>query len=138
MSGNGLGEKRRRNIATALEKPAVAAPADAKSFAIETARLAAATRCHSVVVLDVRGLSPITDYLVLATGTSDRQLRGVGREIEDLGEGVGQHVLHRAVNENWMLLDYVDVVVHLFEHETRMFYDIDSLWATAPRVEWKI
>jgi ribosome-associated protein len=111
--------------------------ADAKTFAIEAAKLAAATRCHSVVVLDVRGLSPMADFLVLATGTSDRQMRGVGNEIEELGDGVGQHVVHRSSNETWILLDYVDVVVHLFEHETRMFYDLDSLWGDAPRVTWK-
>ena len=64
-------------------------------------------------------------------------MRGVSREIEELGEGVGQHVSHRSLNENWILLDYIDVVVHLFEHESRMFYDIDGLWQTAPRVEWK-
>lgn len=127
------------NIATTLKKTALKSEptADAQTFAIEAARLAAATRCHSVVVLDVRGLSPMTDFLVLATGTSDRQLRGVANEIEELGDGVGQHVVHRATNENWLLLDYVDVVVHLFEHETRMFYDLDSMWGDAPRVTWK-
>ena len=110
---------------------------DGKQFAIEAAKLAAATRCHSVVVLDVRGLSPLTDYLVLATGNSDRQMRGVCGEIEEMGDEIGQHVMTRSLNEQWILLDYVDVIVHLFEHESRMFYDLDSLWGDAPRIDWK-
>ena len=120
--------------------PAVSAAdalAAARGFAIQAARLAAETRCHSVVVLDVRGLSPITDFLVLATGTSGRQMRGVAGEIEDLGDEIGQHVSGRSNTDQWILLDYVDIVVHLFEQETRMFYDLDSLWGDAPRVEWK-
>ena len=64
-------------------------------------------------------------------------MRGVAGEIEELGVGVGQHVLGRSLDPNWILLDYVDVVVHLFEHESRMFYDLDTLWAGAPRLDWK-
>lgn len=90
-----------------------------------------------MVVLDVREVSPLTDYLVLATGTSDRQMRGVAKEIEELGNNGDQHVMSRSLDTNWILLDYVDVVVHLFEQDSRMFYDLDSLWGDAPRVEWK-
>lgn len=89
------------------------------------------------MVLDIRGLSSVSDYLVLATGTSERQLKGVAGEIEELGDSVGQHVVYRSTQANWTLLDYVDLVVHLFEHEARMFYDLDSLWGDAPRVQWR-
>ena len=64
-------------------------------------------------------------------------MRGVGKQIEDLGATLGQHAMSRAADEHWMLLDYVDVVIHLFEHDSRLFYDLDSLWGDAPRVEWK-
>lgn len=64
-------------------------------------------------------------------------MRGVANEVEDLGQGVNQHVMSRSLDTNWILLDYVDVVIHLFEQDSRMFYDLDSLWGDAPRVEWK-
>ena len=61
----------------------------ARQFAVDAARLAADTRCHSVVVLDVSGLSPVTDFFVLATGSSPRQMRTVCEQIEELGEPRG-------------------------------------------------
>ena len=109
-----------------------------RQFAIEAARLAANTRCHNVVVLDVRGISPVTDYMILATGTSGRQMRSV---CDDLAEWAGERGI-RALNEDglegqsWMLIDFVDVVVHVFNTESRSFYDLDSLWGDAQRVEW--
>jgi len=111
----------------------------ARQFAIEVARLAANTRCHNVVVLDVRGLSPITDYFVLATGSSARQMSTVMSEAEELGEPRGFRCLSRSgyEGETWLLCDMVDVVVHLFNQDARQFYDLDSLWGDAKRVEWK-
>jgi ribosome-associated protein len=112
---------------------------DALDLAIATATLASQTRCHHVVVLDVRGLSPITDYLVIATGTSARQMRSV---IDDLAEAAterGQTPLARSGTdgESWMLIDFVNVVVHLFNQEARQFYDLENLWGDARRVEWE-
>src|SRR5438552_9102142 len=97
-----------------------------REFAIEAARLAAHTRCHNVVVLDVRGISPVTDYMILATGTSARQMRTV---CNDLAEWAGERGV-RALNEDglegesWMLIDFVDVVFHVFNTESRSFYDL--------------
>jgi ribosome-associated protein len=111
----------------------------ARQFAIEAARLAANTRCHNVVVMDVRGISPITDYLVIATGTSARQMSTVMSDLEEFGQGRGFACLSRNGYEGdtWLLCDMVDVVVHLFNQESRLFYDLDSLWGDAKRVEWK-
>jgi ribosome-associated protein len=109
-----------------------------RQFAIEAARLAANTRCHNVALLDVRGISPVTDYLVLATGTSPRQMKTV---CDDLEEWAGERGV-RAFNsdgtesESWMLIDFVDVVVHVFNADSRSFYDLDSLWGDAKRIEW--
>ena len=118
---------------TATEKP------NAQDFAIEAARLAANTRCKDVVVLDVRSVSPITEFLVIATGTSARQMRSVMDEIEELGEPRGFKALSRAVekSENWLLIDFVDVVIHAFSDEGRSYYDLAGLWGDAPQVEWK-
>jgi len=101
--------------------------------------LAANTRCHNVVLLDVRGISPVTDYLLLATGTSPRQMRTV---CDDLAEWAGERGVRPYNNaddqesESWMLVDFVDVVVHVFNTESRSFYDLDGLWGDAKRVEW--
>jgi ribosome-associated protein len=110
-----------------------------RRFAIEAARLAASTRCHSVVILDVSALSPVTDFFVLATGTSDRQMRSVAEEIAEFGEGQDFKALSISGLEggSWILVDFFDVVLHVFNNDSRQFYDLDSLWGDAPRVEWE-
>jgi ribosome-associated protein len=110
----------------------------AREFAIQAARLAASTRCNNVVVLDVSGISPITDFFVVATGTSPRQMRSVSDEIADLGEKSTFAPLSQSGQdgESWMLTDFVDVVVHLFSPDARQYYDLDGLWGDAKVVEW--
>jgi ribosome-associated protein len=92
-----------------------------------------------VVVLDVQGLNHVTDFFVLATGSSARQMRTVMDDVEELGQGRGFKPLSRTgyEGESWLLCDMVDVVVHLFNQDARMFYDLDSLWGDAKVVEWK-
>lgn len=112
--------------------------AAARQFAVDAARLAAHTRCHSVVVLDVTGLSPVCDYFVIATGTSARQMRTVVDEIGELGEkqDFAPHTSSGTEGESWMLLDCIDVVVHVFSTDARQFYDLDNLWGDAKRIDW--
>ena len=96
------------------------------------------TRCHNVTVLDVRSLSPVTDFMILATGTSPRQMTTVCDEIQEFGEPRGYRPLSRAGdNGNWTCIDLVDVVVHVFNAEARSFYDLDNLWGDARKVAWK-
>ena len=113
--------------------------AAARRFAIEAASLAANTKCHNVVVLDVSGVSPVTDFFVIASGTSPRQMRTVCEEVEELGEPGGFKAISRAGYDgaNWILTDFVDVVIHVFSQEARMFYDLDNLWADGKRLDWK-
>jgi ribosome-associated protein len=114
-------------------------PALARGFAIECARLFKDDKCEHIVVLDVRGRSQVTDFVVVATGTSDRQMNSAIDDALDLGVRSG----FRAVRTNkddrstWLLADFVDVVVHLFEPNTRAYYDIETLWGDAPRVDWR-
>jgi ribosome-associated protein len=91
-----------------------------------------------VVVLDVQGLNHVTDFLVLATGTSARQMRTVMDEVEELGQSRGFTPLSRTgfEGETWLLCDMVDVVVHVFNQDARMFYDLDSLWGDGKVVDW--
>src|SRR5947209_3755536 len=91
----------------------------ARQFAIEAARLAAQTHCSNIVVLDISAISPVTDFFVIATGTSPRQMRTVCDEIEEIGGPRGYKALSRSGYEgdHWILVDFVDVVVHLFNGE---------------------
>ncbi len=92
-----------------------------------------------MVVLDVSRVSPVTNFFVLVTGTSARQMRAVCDEIEELGSPRGHKALSRNGydGEQWMLIDFVDVVVHVFSQEARQFYDLDGLWGDAEPVEWR-
>ena len=111
----------------------------ARKLAMAAARIAQGDHAEDIVVLDLRGISPVTDYFVICTGTSGRQLRTVAGQIAEYGKSVGQAVWHVAGKEagDWILLDFVDVVVHLFERSRRQFYDLELIWGEAPRVAWQ-
>ena len=110
-----------------------------RQFAIDAARMLADTRCHNVAVLDVSGVSPVTDFFVLATGTSPRQMKSASDAVEEMGEPLGFRALSRVGDDsgNWILLDCVDVVVHVFSQDARLYYDLDGLWGDAKRVTWE-
>jgi ribosome-associated protein len=114
-------------------------PEQSRAFAIEAARLAADDRCEDVIVLDVRQLSQVTDYLIIGSGTSERQMRAVLHHVEDLGAEMGFPAFRSSVDEraSWLLADFVDVVVHIFEPNTRAHYDMEMLWGDAARVPWE-
>jgi ribosome-associated protein len=109
-----------------------------RQFAMDAASLLASTRCHDVVLLDVTNLSPVTDYMIVATGTSPRQMQTACDEVQELGEPRGFRPLSRSGdNGNWTCIDLVDVVVHVFSQEARSYYDLENLWGDGRRVEWK-
>jgi ribosome-associated protein len=87
------------------------------------------------VVLDLRGLSDATDYFVIASGTSDAHVRGIAEHVMDrLGRG-GHRTHHvEGLGGRWVLIDFVDFVIHLFHPETRAFYQLERLWGDAPEL----
>jgi len=91
------------------------------------------------VVLDVTGLSPVCDFFVLATGTSARQMRSVADDIEELSEARNFAPMSRSDTDSstWILVDCIDVIVHIFSEDARHYYDLDNLWGDAKRVEWE-
>jgi len=103
------------------------------------ARAAAAKQGDRIVVLDVRELIVITDYFVIANGTSERQVRTIVEEVEKALRGQGVKPVRREGEDQgaWVLLDFVDVVVHVFGAEERDYYDLERLWRDAPVVEWE-
>ncbi len=110
-----------------------------RAFALGVARLAHDDKCDDVLLLDVRGLSQITDYLVIASGTSDRQMRAVLEHVKELGDATGHTAFRTNADQGgtWLLADFVDVVVHVFEPNTRAHYDLEMLWGDAPRLDWR-
>jgi ribosome-associated protein len=114
-------------------------PDQVRRFVTEAAQLLADRHCEDVQVLDVRGLSQVCDYVIVATGTSDRQMKSVAGELEDLAEQHGQAVFRssRDTNLTWIVVDCIDVVAHLFEPNQREYYDLESLWSDAPVVPWQ-
>ncbi|RMF74368.1 MAG: ribosome silencing factor, partial [Planctomycetota bacterium] len=111
---------------------------DGRTFAIETARIAAANRCEDVAVLDLRGLSPLADFFVLGTGSSARQMHATLDRLREYARTVDRAAFRIADTSDavWILADYVDVVVHLFDAAHREYYDLDGLWDEAPRIDW--
>jgi len=85
------------------------------------------------------GISSVTDYYIVATGTSARQMRSVCDEIDELAKSMGFPVFHSSgyEGETWIAVDYVDVVVHIFNQDARLYYDLENLWGDAKKVEWK-
>ena len=113
--------------------------AAAHDLAILLARSCAENRCRDVLVLDLRGLSPVTDFFILATGTSPRQMGAVAHLVIEAGDTVGERPWGVEGKESgrWVLLDFVDVVVHVFSEEARKYYDIELLWGDAPHINWQ-
>ena len=114
-------------------------PVSGLEFAKEAARIAEEMHAEEVLILDLRGISSVADFFVIGTGTSDRQMRAIADEIEEYGRGVGQKPYGRNGYDSptWLLLDYVDVVIHLFDPAKRHYYDLELLWGDAPRIEWQ-
>lgn len=91
---------------------------------------------EKIVVLDLRGLSDAADYFVIASGTSDAHVRGIADGVMAAMAEAGQPALHveGLGSGRWVLLDFVDVIVHLFHPETRAFYRLERLWQDAPQL----
>ncbi len=109
-------------------------------FARRLARLVYEMKGTDVVILDMLESLEIVDYFVIATGLNERHLRALASEIDVRVKKEDEILKNHAEgmkNERWVLLDYGAVVVHLFHPDAREYYDLEFLWADAPRMEWK-
>ncbi len=94
-------------------------------------------KAENIVILDVRKLSSVTDYFVIAAGTSEPHLRAIVDEITDrlrAEHGVRPRAVDGTVHGAWVVLDFFDVIVHLMRQEARERYDLESLWGDAARL----
>lgn len=108
--------------------------------ALAAARVADQSRGRDITIIDLRELTPVFDFFVLVTGTSRRQLHAISEEIEDaLKKDFGDRRLgiEGYAESRWILLDFGDVVVHMFDEETRAYYDLERLWAGSKRVPFE-
>jgi ribosome-associated protein len=112
---------------------------ESRDLVVAAARAAASKQARDVVILDVRELIVITDYFLIASGTSDRQVRTIAEEIESSVKAKGLRPVRREGERegHWALLDFVDFVAHVFLDQDREFYDLERLWSDAPTVEWE-
>lgn len=101
---------------------------------IQTAELALDRKAEQVVALDLRGISSATDYFILATGNSDIQVRAIAEHIMDELAKAGVRPLHveGLDRARWVLMDFVEFVVHVFHPTAREFYQLELLWGDAP------
>ena len=109
-----------------------------RALVTAAAKLAAERHCTDVVALDLRKTSQVTDYFIIVTGTSDRQMRSIADEITDLAKKKGLSLFGRAGYEQgkWVLLDLIDVVVHIFDSQSRKYYDLELLWGDAKKLKF--
>lgn len=92
---------------------------------------------ESIVSLDLKKIDEaVADYFILCDAKSNIQLKAIADNIVDeVEKECGERPFHREIGDIWTLVDYVNVVVHIFQHEQRMFYNLESLWEDAPRAE---
>jgi ribosome-associated protein len=114
-------------------------PDKLRAFAIEAAQLMHDRHCTDVRLLDVRGLSQVCDYVLIGSGTSGRQIRSVAQDLSELGESRDNGVFRTNADEaaTWVVVDFVDLVAHLFEPNQRAYYDLEYLWSDAETVPWR-
>lgn len=119
------------------------APTSRQEVALEQAslcaRIASDNKAKDVTVLDMQRVSPLYDYFVVVTGNTRRQLHMLAEEIDAALHAHGEKRLSIEGYESgkWIVQDYGDLVVHVFDTETRAYYSLEDLWADARRVDWE-
>jgi ribosome-associated protein len=134
-------------LAKLSEKPTSSAPRTKALYqsslanALAAAQIADQLRGQNILVLDLTGITSIVDFFVIATGTSQRQMHAIADEVnrklkhEDGNRRIS--IEGYRTEGNWILTDYGDVVLHVFTAEGRLLYNLEQLWADAPRIDWQ-
>jgi ribosome-associated protein len=103
------------------------------TLASRIARLALTKKGYDIVTMDLRGLTSMADFFVVCSADSDIQARAIADAVDDGMRGAGHAPWHRETGSaQWILLDFVDVVLHIFHKNTRSFYNLEKLWGDAP------
>jgi ribosome-associated protein len=113
---------------------------DAQERAVIAARAAADKKAEDILVLEVGDIIAITEVFVITSGANRRQVRTICDEVEAAlkrDAGVKPNSVEGLDDASWVLLDYGDLVVHVFQQETRDYYALERLWSDAPRIAWE-
>ncbi len=111
-----------------------------RDWARTAAQAASAKGGDQTVIIEVGSVLAITDAFVITSGRNTRQVKTIADEVEarlKAGDGISPLRIEGLEDSHWVLLDYGDIVVHVFLDETREFYDLERLWSDAPRVSWE-
>lgn len=113
---------------------------DSKEIAILCARIADDKKAEDVLIFDVKNLTFIADFFVICSGLNKRQLQSIAGEIEAKLHSYGIHWVgvQGYSDARWILMDYGDVIVHLFDRDMRHFYDLELLWGDARKLSWTV
>jgi ribosome-associated protein len=112
-------------------------PFDPPAAVVRAAELALERKAQDVLILDLQGISSATDFFVIATGTSDIQVKAVSDHVIEESKKEGQRPDHveGLRTGRWVLMDFIDFVVHVFHPDAREFYQLETLWGDAPTLE---
>jgi ribosome-associated protein len=107
-----------------------------RELAEKIAELIASKKGYNIKIIDLNKISSFTDYFVICSADSDIQVKAIADEVDNELRKLGVKPLHSegAISNSWVLIDYVDVVAHIFKHETRLHYSLEKLWGDAPIV----
>jgi ribosome-associated protein len=133
-------QARSAQLRTTPSSPSSNEPDAGRELALQVAEAALDKKAARIEIIDVRGKVDYTDYVVVMSGRSDRQVAAIARGIEeDLKHKHGARCsgVEGLPQGNWVLLDFGDVVTHIFHQDTRGYYDLEALWLDADRVEFE-
>jgi len=119
-----------------MTSPSPTRTTDSLALAQRAAQIALDNKAQDLVLLDLRGVTDMTDFFLIASGTSDTHVRAIGEHVlEDMKkEGATAHHVEGLERGRWVLLDFVDFVVHVFHPTLRNFYQLERLWADAEQI----
>jgi len=125
----------KKAVRKTAKKPAVL---PSRAFAVAAAKIARDSHCTDIVILNLTGLCPSADYFIVATSTSDRQGRSVANEISQLAPkfDLQRFGLAGYQQGRWILLDFIDVIVHIFDPQFRDYYNLEMLWGDAEKIDY--
>ena len=107
--------------------------------AIQCARIGEDNKAKDILILDLRGITPIFDFFILMTGSSRRQIHTLAEEVDAYmrSEGEKRMSIQGYQASRWIVQDYGDIVVHVFDQDSRGYYALEELWADAPHIDWR-
>lgn len=115
-------------------------PLTSKKKAVLAARSLESKKALDIIILDVSQITTIADYFIIATGEAKRQIKACSDYVDEVLSSRGEQPIHieGITNLEWVLMDYGDVIIHIFDKDARLYYGLERLWGDAPMVNYKV